>query len=204
MSGGTSAAPSIAGSVAAFAACAALGVYVTTRPPTQIDVGAGRLHGGVTPLAVFFSTLGRWRALLLLAAAAYAGARAYGADAGAVVVMFVSQVLGQSANMAVKLVFRRIRPDRWLVRQERDLSYPSGHAATAIVFFAVLGWLALTGAGPLPARGVLVIGCAACVFGIPWSRLALGAHYATDVIGGLLFGTGWVCATAAVVRAFGR
>jgi membrane-associated phospholipid phosphatase len=37
------------------------------------------------------------------------------------------------------------------------------------------------------------------VIGIPWSRLALDAHYATDVIGGLVFGCGWLCATIAIV-----
>jgi len=35
--------------------------------------------------------------------------------------------------------------------------------------------------------------------GIMWSRLALGAHYLSDVFGGALFGTAWLCALFAAL-----
>jgi len=42
---------------------------------------------------------------------------------------------------------------------------------------------------------------AVCAVAIPWSRLALGAHYATDVLGGLLLGAAWLCLVfAALLR----
>jgi undecaprenyl-diphosphatase len=93
-----------------------------------------------------------------------------------------------------------MRPDYWLVRQEHDLSYPSGHSATAIVFFVPLVALVLV-SHVVPQAASLPIACALvlCVFGIPWSRLVLGAHYPTDVLGGLLFGAGWLAASLAVL-----
>jgi undecaprenyl-diphosphatase len=42
-----------------------------------------------------------------------------------------------------------------------------------------------------------------CVIGIPWSRVALGAHYVTDVAGGLLYGVAWLFAYVTLVRALG-
>jgi membrane-associated phospholipid phosphatase len=36
--------------------------------------------------------------------------------------------------------------------------------------------------------------------GIPWSRIALSAHYGTDVLGGLLFGAAWLCLMTVALR----
>ena len=41
-----------------------------------------------------------------------------------------------------------------------------------------------------------------CAVGISWSRLALGAHYLTDVVGGLLFGAAFLCAALAIILRF--
>jgi undecaprenyl-diphosphatase len=97
------------------------------------------------------------------------------------------------------LLFHRSRPDAWLGIQERDLSYPSGHAVTAMVFFlgfALLAWYAPL---PRPVATAIVVMLGICVVGIPWSRLALSAHYLTDVMGGLLLGTAFLCAALAVI-----
>ncbi len=50
----------------------------------------------------------------------------------------------------------------------------------------------------VPVVAVLLV----CAVGIPWSRLALGAHYLTDVAGGLLLGAAFLCAALAVILRF--
>jgi len=106
--------------------------------------------------------------------------------------------------VAIKPIFHRTRPDDWLLRREIDMSYPSGHSATAITFF--LGLLVLVNhAGlPRPLEAIVSIVLGICVLGIPWSRLSLGAHYLTDVLGGLLFGTAWLAASIAVYLSYAR
>jgi undecaprenyl-diphosphatase len=192
--------------IAAFVfalASLALGAYVSSRPPPRIDLAAGAaLRGTALPLAVFFTGLGRWPVLLGLGVLAFGIGMTLRTGLSAVVILYGAQVVSQAANALVKLAFHRARADTWLVIKEIDLSYPSGHAVTSVVFF--LGFALLAWHSPLP-RAVTIPVVAlltVCVVGIPWSRLALGAHYLTDVIGGLLLGAAFLCLALTVILRF--
>ena len=151
------------------------------------------------PLALFFTGLGRWPVLLGLSAVAAAAAVALRTGLTAVAMLYATQILSQGANAGVKLLFHRARPDAWLRIHETDLSYPSGHAVTAVVFFvgfAILAWHAPL---PRPVAAVVTAALLVCAAGIPWSRMALAAHYFTDVLAGLLLGTAFACAAFAVI-----
>jgi membrane-associated phospholipid phosphatase len=184
--------------LACFIGSALLGAYVSSRPPMTFDLAAYAIRGQATPLALFFTALGRWYVLLPLALAGAAAAFALRANVVAIPALFASQVVSQGANQLLKLAFDRVRPAHPLLA-ETDLSFPSGHAVTAVVFY--LGLLLLvtrSGVVPRVPAGILTALLAMTIVGIPWSRVALGAHYATDVAGGLLFGGGWLCLTIAL------
>jgi undecaprenyl-diphosphatase len=119
-----------------------------------------------------------------------------------VTVLLGAQVVSQAVNALVKLVFHRARPGGELGIKETDLSFPSGHSVTAVVFFAGFAILAWHAPLPRPLAAVLCAALLACAAAIPWSRLALGAHYLTDVIGGLLLGAAFLCAALAVLLRF--
>jgi membrane-associated phospholipid phosphatase len=144
--------------------------------------------------------LGRWYSIVAIAVAVAISATLCGASPLPIATLLASQLLSQGAAGLLKRTVRRVRPDYWLIRQERDLSYPSGHSATAIVFFVPLVAL-VSVAHVVPPAASVPVACAlaVCVLGIPWSRLVLGAHYPTDVAGGLLFGTGWLAASLVVL-----
>lgn len=95
--------------------------------------------------------------------------------------------------------FMRPRRLDWVVRHETAFSYPSSHAAIATGFYAL--WAAMLYASDLP-RGVRTA-AAACLLvlaaGVCWSRLALGAHYITDLLGGALLAVALISAALAVV-----
>ncbi|WP_395294929.1 phosphatase PAP2 family protein [Kitasatospora hibisci] len=85
-----------------------------------------------------------------------------------------------AASMAVKRVVRRPRPNgpgmEPLVKTAGQHSFPSSHAtssAAAVVAFASL----------LPASAVAPVAGAMC-----FSRLVVGVHYMTDVVGGAALG----------------
>jgi len=184
--------------VAAMLAFVALGLVVSRATPMRLDVEAETLRGSATPLAIFFTQSGRSWPLLALA---IVGTLLFAIGRWPLWIplgIFVSQLLSQGIVEGAKRVFVRARPDDWLFAHEHGYSYPSGHACTAIVFF---GAYALAGSQLPLARGWkigITIAAAIWIVGIDWSRIALGAHYLTDVIGGTVFGIGWLCGVTAL------
>jgi undecaprenyl-diphosphatase len=70
-------------------------------------------------------------------------------------------------------------------------SYPSGHAMLAPLVFG-LGIIAWAAPWPSPTLRRAALAIAGLIaLGIGYSRVYVGAHYPTDVIGGLLLGTAW-------------
>jgi undecaprenyl-diphosphatase len=117
----------------------------------------------------------------------------------------VVTVLGSSAlNALVKAAVDRARPalpDP--VASAPGLSFPSGHAQAAIVCYSLL----LVVLAPMLGRRALrVAGAAAAlmVVAIGFSRVALGVHYVSDVLGGYVLGAAWVAAMTAVFTAWRR
>jgi undecaprenyl-diphosphatase len=91
-----------------------------------------------------------------------------------------------------KLAFRRPRP-RILPRLMHDAgwySFPSGHATLAPPVF-VLGALIWSAPWPRRRRISLLLAAVAVSLLIGFSRIYLGVHWPSDVLGGLLLGAGW-------------
>ncbi|MDB5043047.1 MAG: hypothetical protein JWN27_3773 [Candidatus Eremiobacteraeota bacterium] len=190
----------LAAAAAAFmCATIALGAVVAHRPPGAVDVAATALRGHAISLALFFTSLGRWWMLLPIAVVAFGVGMSARANLIPLTIVLGAQAASQIATTLLKRAFHRRRPDGNVGPLESDLSYPSGHAATAIVFFVGLAILAWDAPFPHPVSAAAAIVLAICAIGIPWSRVALGAHYATDVIGGLFFGAAWLCAALALM-----
>ena len=65
-------------------------------------------------------------------------------------------------------------------------SFPSGHAAGSLMVVGLLAWLLCRHAAPR-WRPVIASGAVVLIAGIAASRVLLGVHYASDVLGGLLW-----------------
>lgn len=78
-----------------------------------------------------------------------------------------------------------------LVQRINQYSYPSGHVLFFVVFFGFFAYLALIHfTGRL--RAIVIIICALLIVLIGPSRVFLGAHWASDVVGSYIIGILWL------------
>jgi membrane-associated phospholipid phosphatase len=93
-------------------------------------------------------------------------------------------------------LFARPRRPDWVIKHELSFSYPSSHTTIAVAFYLVLAIFVARSA--LPGRAWIAPLLAVLPVAIMWSRLALGAHYLTDIAGGILWGGTIAAALGAV------
>lgn len=95
-------------------------------------------------------------------------------------------------NFVLKLVFARERPIDINIITESGYSFPSGHS---MVSAGMYGFLAYNLWKSKIKNGCKVIGCIGLViltFLIGLSRIYLGVHYTSDVIGGFVLGIAYL------------
>lgn len=91
-----------------------------------------------------------------------------------------------------KAVFGRSRPDHAFSELVvSSLSFPSGHASMSAMVFLTAGALLASMHSRWAERSFILAASALMALLIGLSRVALGVHWATDVIGGWAFGSAW-------------
>lgn len=102
---------------------------------------------------------------------------------------------GEALNLLLKDLFARPRPhfERPLV-VEISYSFPSGQAMESLVVYGMLAYFGLLTLRSQRTRVVSLGGAAVLVALIGFSRLYLGAHYLSDVLGGFAAGSAWLSA----------
>jgi membrane-associated phospholipid phosphatase len=107
------------------------------------------------------------------------------------VVTLIGVVFVQLLNLLVKGVIHRARPSADLVHVVDKLnsySFPSGHVMFYISFFGFICFLAFTLLKPSWKRTTLLILFGSQVLLVGVSRIYLGEHWASDVLGAYLLG----------------
>ena len=108
---------------------------------------------------------------------------------------------GTTLVVLLKQLFDRARPDVVTHLAEfNNASFPSGHAANSAVVYLTLAVLLARSERRHAARIYLVSVGVAMTLAIGISRIYLGVHWPTDVLGGWIVGGSWAALTGLVVR----
>jgi undecaprenyl-diphosphatase len=177
---------------------AALGVSVSHVPPFGIDLAGRTLARKATSLALVFTGSCWWETLVALGIVAILVAIRYPNWRARVIYALATMLIAWQLSDVLKNVFRRPRPEYWTLIHEPTFSYSSGHAMFAVLVYGLWAWFIWNSDLPRSVRGVVAPLLALWGCGVIWSRLALGAHYVTDLVGGVLLAAAMLALAAAV------
>jgi undecaprenyl-diphosphatase len=105
-------------------------------------------------------------------------------------------------NGALKLVYHRARPNIFQWQTEAvSSSFPSGHAMSATVVYGTVAYLLMRLQKHHWSRVLTLCGAVVVIALICTSRMYLGVHYPSDVIGGVIVGLAWASFCMATLEA---
>lgn len=170
--------------------------FVHFYPPTPFDIEfseeiqdyEGTFILGIMSLISWFGGMAKVIGLTLGTACLF-----YIANLKREAVFVASTIMISLINGGIKLLIERPRPTDKLVtifREAEHHSFPSGHTSFYVVFFGFLIYLMLN----LPQlnssiRKIIISISAFLIASIAFSRIYLGVHWFTDVLGGFLLGS---------------
>jgi undecaprenyl-diphosphatase len=131
---------------------------------------------------------GDWRVLILVAVALPIVWWRLGRREG---IMLLIAALVININHLLKLAIQRPRPTPDLMQvlaNESGWSFPSGHTFTAVMLLGMLAYLVATRCRKGILRTLLIIGLLILMLLVGISRVYLGVHWPSDILGACLWG----------------
>jgi membrane-associated phospholipid phosphatase len=107
--------------------------------------------------------------------------------------LFLAVPGGMLLNSIIKELVHRHRPySESPFVDLSDYSFPSGHAMAATLLYGLLAVFALLVLRRRLWRGLTLLGASLVILLVGFSRVALGAHYLTDVLAAMATGAVWI------------
>jgi undecaprenyl-diphosphatase len=187
--------------LAGFALLTALVAAGWTASLDQATAVAAATHrtSFQSAMAINLTALGSAPVVVVIALVAAAYAVASGRPR--IVLALAWAPLAFLVNTALKLLVHHPRPTEAVIALPPDYSFPSGHAVAASALYVTLALVAAGGERRAGPRRLLIASGVVVALLVAWSRVYLGVHYLSDVVGGFLFGAAGAMVAARAVKA---
>lgn len=162
--------------------------WLNTLDRAFIDVIQSQITAPVTTIVALVTDVGKVQvtaALTILLAVWMLFKKMYIASVWLSGTMLIGTV---ALTLAMKLFIDRDRPDFLVLAAGDTPSFPSGHTVAATLFYGGIGLCLILIAKHLSQKLLIAIITSLMITFVMGSRIYLGAHFPTDVIGGLCFG----------------
>ena len=168
-----------------------------------IDVIQGTQSAGLTSVMKTFTTIGSTTTVALLALLTLIVLlwKKHKAQA----VLFIAALGGTGIlNQVLKFIFKRERPDFDRLIDIGGYSFPSGHTMMAFSLYTILAYIIWRNLHNVWARIGITILAIFMIVMIAVSRIYLGVHFPSDIVGGVLASSVWLFASIAMYQRFQR
>ena len=105
-------------------------------------------------------------------------------------------------NQLLKNILQRPRPNEFRIIEETGYSFPSGHSMVSMAFYGYLIYLIYRYVKNKYVKWVLIVLLSILICTIGISRIYLGVHYTSDVLGGFLISISYLVIYISAVNKF--
>ncbi|MCZ2259742.1 phosphatase PAP2 family protein [Sporosarcina sp. G11-34] len=117
--------------------------------------------------------------------------------------LLISVVAGSVLlNKLLKNYFKRERPEIHRIMDANGYSFPSGHSMMAFALYAIIAYIAWRDVKRTVSRVLLVVFTPFMIIMIGTSRVYLGVHYPSDIVGGFVASALWLTIATSVSAYF--
>lgn len=136
----------------------------------------------LTEIFKFITFLGSQYILILITIISFVIIRNKKVPIAITINLIISAVL----NVLLKNIINRPRPEGYRIISETGYSFPSGHSMISMAFYGLILYIVFKNCKNKKLRNISCSMLSILIILIGFSRIYLGVHYASDVVGGFL------------------
>ena len=151
-----------------------------------------------TPIAKFITNFGGAIFLITLTIALFIVIKNKKVGLSIIINLVVITVL----NQILKHILQRPRPTEFRIIEETGYSFPSGHSMVSMAFYGYLIYLIYKYVKNKNVKWISIVLLSILICSIGISRIYLGVHYTSDVLGGFLISVSYLVVYTLIVNRF--